>query len=100
MYRKSQPPFSTPKSTNFQKTSSKKLCLMDSLKGMCEWVSDSRDSAWLANPCELRIDLTDVLCTHHVGSAHGLAIRTISRRLVNHRRTRANSLGLRIHTNS
>ena len=29
--------------------------------GMCEWVSDSRDSAWLANPCELRIRITGLL---------------------------------------
>ena len=32
--------------------------LMDSLMGMCEWVSDSRESAWLANPSELRIRVT------------------------------------------
>ena len=56
--------------------------LMDSLMGMCEWVSDARESAWLAKPCELRIRITDVLCPHHVGSACGRAIRTISRRLV------------------
>ena len=30
-------------------------------------MSDSRESAWLANPGELRIRLTDVLCPHHVG---------------------------------
>ena len=59
--------------------------------------SDTRESAWLANPCELRIRITDVLCPHHVASAHGTAIRTISRRLVNHCRIRANPLGLRIH---
>ena len=68
---------------------------MDSLVGMCEWVSDSRDSAWLANPCELQIRITDVLCPHHVGSAYGRAIRTISRTLVNHCRTRANPCELR-----
>ena len=105
--------------------------LMDSLMGMCEWESDSRESAWLANPCELRIRITDVLancesasqmfariasphhrcpcefrvrvtdvlCLHYVGSAYGRAIRTISRRLENHRRVRANPLGLRIHAN-
>ena len=61
--------------------------LMDSLMGMCEWVSDSRESAWLANPCELRIRITGVLCPHHVGSAYGMAIRTISKRLENHCRT-------------
>ena len=27
----------------------------DSQMGMCEWVSDSRESVWLANPCELQI---------------------------------------------
>ena len=31
---------------------------MDSLMGICEWVSDSRESAWLANPCELGIRIT------------------------------------------
>ena len=72
---------------------------MDSQTGMCEWVSDSRESAWLANPCKLRIRITDVLCSQHVGSAYGRAIRTISRRLVNHCRIRANPLGLRIHAN-
>ena len=38
---------------------------MDALMGMCEWVSESRESAWLANPCELRIRITGLLysCT-------------------------------------
>ena len=65
----------------------------------CESLSDSRESAWLANPCELRIRITDVLCPHHVGSVYGVATRTTSRRLVNHSRIRANPLGLRIHAN-
>ena len=58
------------------------LCpvLMDSLMGMYEWVSDSRESAWLANPCELRIRMIDVLCPHLLGSAYGMAIRTISKK--------------------
>ena len=73
--------------------------LMDSLMGMCEWVSDSRESAWFANPRELRIRITDVLCPQRVGSAYGRAIHTISRRLVNRCRIRANPLGLRIHAN-
>ena len=64
---------------------------------MCEWVSDSHESARLANPCELRIRFTDVLCPHHVGSAYGMALRTISRRLVSHCRIRTSPLGLRIH---
>ena len=29
--------------------------------GMCDWVSDSRESAWLANPCELRVRITGLL---------------------------------------
>jgi len=41
------------------------------LSGMCEWVLDSRASAWPANPCELRIRITDVPCPHHVGRAYG-----------------------------
>ena len=73
--------------------------LMDSLMGMCEWVSDSRKSALLANPCKLRIRMTDVLCPHHVGSAYGMAIHTISSRLENHCRMRTNPLGLRMHAN-
>ena len=74
-----------------------KPVLMDSLMGMCERVSDSRESAWLAHPCELRIRITDVLCPHHVGSAYGRVIRTTSRRLVNHCQICANPPGLRIH---
>ena len=31
--------------------------LMDSLMGMRKWVSDSRESAWLVNPCELPITI-------------------------------------------
>ena len=55
------------------------------------------ESTRIANPlhrCRLPI-----LCPHHVGSAYGRAIRTISRRLGNHCRIRANPLGLRIHAN-
>ena len=70
--------------------------LVDSLMGICEWVSDSREFVWLANPCELRTRIAYLLCPHHVGSAYGKAIRTISRRLVKHCRIRANPLGLRI----
>ena len=77
--------------------------------GMCEWVSDSRESresAWLANPCELRIRITGLLysCTRTVPTrqrlrAYGRAIRTISRRLGNHCRIRANPFRMGIHAN-
>ena len=76
-----------------------KPVLTDLLMGRCEWVSGSRESARLANACELRVRITDVLYPHLVGSACGMAIRRISRRLVNHCRIRANPLGLRIHAN-
>ena len=64
------------------------------------WVPSQR-VFWiiLANPCKLRIRRTHALCPHQVGSAYGRAIRTISTRLVNHGRIRANPLGLRIHAN-
>ena len=55
-----------------------KPVFMDSLMGMCERVSDSRESAWLANSYELQIRITNVLFPHQVGSAYGRAIRTIS----------------------
>ena len=47
--------------------------------GRCEWVSDLRGSAWLANPCEMRNRIIDVRRLHHVGSAYGIAIRTIKK---------------------
>ena len=40
-------------------------------------VGFARKPTWLANPCELRIRITDVLCPHHVGGDYGEAIRTI-----------------------
>ena len=67
---------------------------MNSPLDICEWVLVSSESAWLANPSELRIRITDVR-----GSAYGRAIRPISRSLVNHCRIRANPLGLRIRAN-
>ena len=75
------------------------FCVDGLLMGMCEWVSDSRESAWLANPCKTRFRITDVHCPDHVGSAYGRATRIISRRHVNHCRIRANPLGLRIPVN-